>query len=152
MLSMRNQSGFTIPELVVACSVLAAAAVVAGFYMHPRDYSRIDRNAERRLAVAKVMQAIRAYEEENNSLPPSIEAHKRLIGARSNANLCGELVPRYLKSLPSDPLLNQDDISNCTNEDYDTALAISRSADSRSVTVEAPLAEGGAHVTLTYTL
>lgn len=146
MLAMKrlDQRGFTLPELFVATGLIVLLMVPAFFLLHPKDFGAQQRNAQRRLDAAHLLQAINAYQKDNGKLPASITTKPALIGsAQGAANICADLLPRYLKIMPNDPLVRGGSLASCNkaDADYVTGYAISKSSDGVHVTVLATLAE-----------
>jgi hypothetical protein len=103
------------------------------------------RDAERKLEVTRILNAIGAYAADNSgALPAEITTTVRKI-SRSEADLCADLVPVYIPTLPTDPDSGFADIgelseSDCQEYSYDTGYTIIKDSDDK-VTVSAPLAE-----------
>lgn len=138
------QSGFTLPELLVVGGVLLFFLIVGAVLINPKDQSLDMRNAERRLALAEVAQAINRYVDDNGNLPPGISGEEMFIGAgEGEANLCAILVPDYADDLPFDPLSPAlGEATSCPddgNGDYITAYSIKNSDN--EITIAAPLTE-----------
>jgi len=149
-----NQAGFTLPELLVTGGVLVVLVVLASFFLHPQDYSAADRNSQRRLDIAALLQATRAYKADKGDLPPSITTKTQLIGSATNAShLCADLVPGYLNAMPRDPLLGKPaTVSSCNqkNASYTTGFTVIRTKDGQHVMFAALLSEDGAQVSANF--
>jgi hypothetical protein len=137
-----GQDGFTLQELLVTTAVLVAIVVPSTYLAKPKNYGPQQRNAERQVAVAEVIQAIHGYIAQYGSLPNGITKTLLPIGSLSGQlNLCAVLVPQFLKTLPSDPLLGSS-IHCIPKQQYTTGYAIEKTGKGNQVTVAALLSEG----------
>lgn len=151
MVSAPRQHGFTLPELLVASVVLIALLVGVYVLLVPQTYDAQARDAQRRLDLAMIVQAITAYEAENNELPASITEEMLVITSEENeSDLCLDLVPAYLDDMPLDPLagIKEPAGTNCANNEtaYLAAYTVRR-ADGEII-LAAPLSEGGKQITV----
>lgn len=101
----RGEQGFTLPELLVAGVFMLVFIAVLLLIIRPNDYAVERRNAERRLELAQIMQAITQYKTDKGTLPPNLPTDQVPIATdeEGDAGLCGDLVPAYLTDLPHDP-------------------------------------------------
>lgn len=138
-----RQRGFTLPELLVAGGVLALLFVAAAVLLSPATPdTSAQRDTERRLGLARLMQGFAAYYAKNGDFPASVSAEEKFIGAGQNeANLCNQLVPEHINQLPFDPAGGSGTLSSCPAEgqDYTTAYAVK--IDGTTLTLAAPLTE-----------
>jgi prepilin-type N-terminal cleavage/methylation domain-containing protein len=149
-----GQDGFTIPELLVAIGLLVVLLVTAAVLLRTRDFGPEQRNAQRRIDAAQLVRAVAAYQKANGKLPSAVDTKSALIGSASEGavNICADLLPHYLKTMPSDPLVTTPAGSSCdkANAEYVTGYAISKSADGQHFTVIAALAEAKATIAVTH--
>lgn len=138
-----EQSGFTLPELLVVGGVLLIFLIVGAILINPTDRSSHMRNAERRVELAQMAQMINRYVDDNRQLPPGISEEEQFVGAsEGEVDLCAVLVPDYADNLPFDPLSRAlGEATSCPDpgDDYITAYAIKKSDN--TVTIIAPLTE-----------
>ena len=150
-----DHRGFTIPELLVAITLLIAACVGSYYLEKPRNFDVPTRDAARRTAVAHIVQGVTKYYAAHGELPANITTDKKIIGNdKDSADICAALVPAYLKDIPFDPKWGAETVKGaCTapKQQYLTAYLISKSADGKSVTVSAPLHEGPTAISITRT-
>lgn len=148
---VREERGFTLPELIVATVALLLLLIGATLLLRPADYTAQSNDADRRLHIAMLAQGINRYVAEHGQLPADIPTRVTAIGSvEDHYNLCGYLVaPGYLKDIPLDPGIgvktkeggNQGDV-RCTAEgvEHGTGYSIKKERDGK-VTLEAPFAE-----------
>lgn len=138
----KSQNGFTLAELFVV-SILFILLLALGLkVVNPKDYSSVDRDAQRRIAVASIAEGVKAYVAVNGSLPPGITKKSQVIGSFSGElNLCTALVPKYLKQLPIDPTLGR--AVKCFNDDqYISGYSIAATGSGNQVIVKSDGTEG----------
>ncbi len=100
-----RQAGFTFPELLVVSALILVFLGAMLILVRPADYSAVHRNAQRRLGLAQIMQAVVAYKKETGSLPATITTEEKSIATQpTGPSLCEELVPKYIPDLPLDPV------------------------------------------------
>jgi type II secretory pathway pseudopilin PulG len=101
-----RQAGFTVPELIFALIALFVMLTVAGFLLRSQNYQQARYEAEMRLNIATIMQAINRYQADHNgALPEGISEQYAFIGTQDKqVDLCKVLVPQYLKDMPLDSL------------------------------------------------
>jgi len=126
----RDSHGFTIVELlivIVVIAILAAISIVAynGIQQRARDAQRIQ-------DVKTISKALELYYLDNGSLPNSacnlgagckINSSWNTTADTSWSNLEAQLVPKYISSLPKDPLASVADAASIWgghNYDYVT--------------------------------
>jgi type IV pilus assembly protein PilA len=162
-----DQGGFTLIELLVVIGILAILLAITLIAINPNKHFQDARNAKRSSDVSAILDGIYEYESANSgSLPSSLTGlttsateicHETTattncpVGSGDQINLCNDLVPTFLADLPMDPSLASGSSTStaCTTAvTYDTGYKISESSGGR-LTVTAPLAEGGATVSVT---
>jgi type II secretory pathway pseudopilin PulG len=149
----RHERGFTMPELLVVGT--AMLLIIAGMLLllRPTDYTAAKRNAQRRTALAYIMQGVNAYKADNGVLPPHILGEETNIASEEDGtSLCDDLVPTYIEDLPLDPVrgvaLFEGD---CATEDqfYMTGFTVKVDEQGR-VTLKALAAEKDETITITH--
>jgi len=137
-----EENGYTALELLAVGLLLIALIIPSLFLTHPKNYNVQLRNAKREVAIAELMQAIHAYIAHNGSLPSNIPAKMEPIGSAVNqANLCSDLVPTYLHSLPVDPFFGS--VVYCSKEgQYETGIGIQKTGKGNQVTIASLGSEG----------
>jgi prepilin-type N-terminal cleavage/methylation domain-containing protein len=147
-----DQRGFTLPELLVTAGLFVLLLVPVSLLLHPKDFGAQQRNAQRRLDAAQLVRAIAAYQKDNGKLPDAITTKRQLIGSSEGAtNICLDLMPHYLKTMPRDPLAAAQAPSTTCNKadvEYVTGYAVAKTTDGKHVTVTATLAEAKTAITV----
>ncbi|MEN9328376.1 MAG: hypothetical protein RI947_1184 [Candidatus Parcubacteria bacterium] len=130
----------------------------AGLYpVHPENTSpalQKGSNLSRRANLTALMSALQLYIMDNGQTELPISPFPRKI-SKKDVDICPLLVPSYIGALPRDPRQTYDrehpiysggSISAC-GEDYDTGYTIQ--VTDTSITLAAPLAEGGEIISIT---
>jgi type II secretory pathway pseudopilin PulG len=156
---LHRQAGFTLPELFVSVGLVLLILVLLMVFVHPRDYSVQNRNNQRRVDIAQIIQALNRYYAQNGKLPDGLTKDAQFIGnsADDGIDLCKSLVPAFAKELPVDPkdgLKLPTGVCIAPKEDptlyaYESMYSIKR-ADDGTVTVAAPSAEGRQSISLSH--
>lgn len=110
MFTSKNQSGFTLIEMMVVVAVIAViTTVVAVSY---GDAGRQQRNLERQTDLRQLQSAVENYKRKEGVYPDPGCSNN---GWSSESN-CDEYIaglwPEYIGSLPTDPNLNTDSVSS----------------------------------------
>ncbi len=138
-------AGFTLLELIVVVGVVSGLLVLALVFMHPKDMGPAERNAQRQLDTAHLMQVLIRYARDHGGLPKGITDKARVLGTQQGElNLCQSFVPAYLENMPTDPVSGGFLTFGgkvCTDENvfYSTGYTIQQSG--AKVTIAAPDAE-----------
>lgn len=141
MKSARRGEGFTLIELLVVIGILAVLLAITLIAINPaRQFSQAN-NTKRSSDVNAVLNAVGQYAADNKGvLPAGITTTTQTISDTA-ANICGDLVPKYIAALPVDPLTNNGTaITNCSAA-YTTNYTVIKSATDNRITVTAPAAE-----------
>src|ERR1035437_7634975 len=94
-----QSSGFTLIELLVVIAIIGVlSAVVLASLNTAREKAR---DAQRIVNVNQIATAIALYESDNNGVPPGESGVEYVNG---NPNWIPGLAPKYISSVPSDPL------------------------------------------------
>lgn len=146
MKQIKKLSGFTLLEIllvVAAISILAGIVIVA---INPTKQLGDTRNAERRVDVNTILNAVYQYSLDAQALPATITTTSTEVcrtGAASCVGLIDLLVlttnQKYIVSIPIDPQSTSTD---------GAGYFVSKSVNGR-VTVNAPNAEQGAVISVT---
>lgn len=135
----KKNSGFTLIELLVVIGILAILLSIVLIAINPARQFGQANDTKRRSAVTQILNAIGAYAAENQgNLPTEITTADQEI-SDTGADLCAVLVPDYIPALPTDPVLNTADVTNC-GAAYETNYNVVMDANGR-VTVSAPDSE-----------
>lgn len=110
---MSNERGFTLPELVAATVGLVVLFGIAALLLAPATYTNERLDAQRKLDVAAIVQAINRYTTDAGEQPPFIPAEMLVIGNSENEyDLCTVLTSEYIPALPLEPqkgvIVNED--------------------------------------------
>lgn len=148
-MALKQQQGFTLPELLVAGALFGVLAVVAVIFIRPVDYEAARRDAERQAQAAHLAHAIKSYAIDNGKLPEGVTSELTLIGRDEGMlDLCPALEPKYSRDLPVDPAAHIDGAS-CENKDepFITGYAVQVTGN-RQFEVIAPLVEGSSDISI----
>lgn len=124
--------------------VVLAFVAVGLVLIRPADYEAERRNAQRRLDLAALMQAVAAHRQTVGYLPRSLTADEKSIATQDDDSptLCNDLVPVYLTDAPYDPLVGiRVENSSCRAPDQIYITGYTAQADGGRVTLSAPAAE-----------
>mgnify|MGYP001604542036 CR=1 FL=1 len=139
---IKRQKGFTLIEILVVIGILAILFGIALVAINPaRQFSQAN-NTSRRNAVLAILNAVHQYGADNKgALPAGITTTAQTIGnGLGEANICANLVTKYLAALPRDPSVTGGDITDCAAT-HTTGYQVIKSATDNRVTVSAPSAE-----------
>lgn len=146
-LSVNKQSGFTLLEILFVVAAIAILAGIVILAVNPNKQLGDTRNAQRRVDVNTILNAVYQYTIDNNgTLPSSITT--TAIEICKTGGTCTGLIDlsvltaseKYLTSMPADPS------GGCNANGV--CYKIVKSANGR-ITVNAPGAEQGATVSVT---
>ena len=148
-----NKKGFTLLEILL---VVAAIAILAGIVIvaiNPAKQLADTRNAQRRVDVATILNAVYQYYIDAGSLPTDLDAAAadttfEICAANVATSTCGALISlneliyseKYIVDIPSDP--------NGTCATNGVCYTISKSSNNR-ITITAPNQEQGATISVT---
>ncbi len=145
----KNTSGFTLIELLVVIGILLVLLSIVLVAINPlRQFSQAN-NTSRASNINALLNGIHQYGADNRgSMPAGITTSVLTIGT-AGADICSDLVTRYLAALPVDPQTNNGaPITDCTAV-YTTNYTVVKSAADNRITVAAPGAELGLTITVT---
>ncbi|MDO8618386.1 MAG: type II secretion system protein [Candidatus Daviesbacteria bacterium] len=138
MTKIQKQAGFTLIEILVVIGIIAILATIVLIAINPARQFKQARDTQRTSNVNAILNAIGQYIADNKgTIPLSITAIDQDI-SNGAANLCTNLVPKYLPALPFDPSAT---ITDCTSGTYDTKYNVKKDSSSDRITVSAPFGE-----------
>ena len=148
-----KKNGFTLIELIITVTIIAATTVAFLVYLNPTGQLAQSRNSQRSLHLNAILNAVRQNIADNRGAfscavgdIPSTSTKKMAVGA-GNYNIADCLSPVYLYGLPFDPATSTAHYTS--NADYDTGYAIVKNASSGIITLSAPAAELGQNISVT---
>lgn len=98
------------------------------------------RDVQRKTDIQGLFTVLTSYViDHQGKIPSAINERTQRIKT-GEADICRELVPKYLPNLPHDPLTNVVSVIDDCNAPYDTGYAISKDTTG-NITISAPLAE-----------
>lgn len=136
---IRNQKGFTLIEILVVIGLIAILATIVLIAINPARQFKQANDTQRVSNVNAILNAIGQYvADKKGTLPTSITGTATEIGAA----LCGDIVPTYIPSLPTDPNSSSKGASiNCSAITLGAVrYEVIKDSNSR-ITVSAPLTE-----------
>jgi len=141
-------------ELLVVSFFICGLAFLSAFLLHPKNYQVERNNGNRWADIAAIAQAFNRYVAANGSLPAGLPTANAVIGSVTSTNfdLCKILIPTYLKEMPLDPVGGVDlSATTCADSGGLYLSGYGLRASGRTVTVEAPHAEGHVKISITRT-
>lgn len=100
-LNLKQTSGFTLIEILVVIGLIALLAAIVIIAINPARQFAQGRNTQRTSNVNTILNAIGQYAADHRgNIPPAIPATPDTIDA---ADLCADIMPTYVPSLPTDP-------------------------------------------------
>ena len=140
--------GFTLLEILLAVAAIGILTGIVIIAINPDKQLGDNRNAQRRVDVRTILNAVYQYSlDNNNSLPTDITIADTGICLDTGrctglVKLSDDLAPAYIVSLPVDP-------SVMATAGIATGYTISKNTATGRVTVTAPKAENSASINLT---
>src|SRR3989304_5921113 len=103
----KKESGFTLIELLVVIGILAILLSIVLIAINPARQFGQANDTRRRSEVTQILNAIGAYAADNRGvLPAGISALADDTAteiSETGADICADLVPKYIPALPQDP-------------------------------------------------
>lgn len=127
----------TLLLLIGGISVVLAILIITA---KPVEQISQINNSKRTTDTIKILNAIHQYIADNKGaspkgMPMPGEAPKNI--SQNGANICSSLVPKYLPSFPSDPIIQNSELSlNCL-PGYDTGYTVSVGYNDNRITISA---------------
>jgi prepilin-type N-terminal cleavage/methylation domain-containing protein len=101
---MRNERGFTLPELMVVTAIVLLILGTSMLLLRSKDYTAANQDAERQLHIATIAQALSKYKGKNGSFPADLPKERTEIGSVEDSyDLCKTLFPAFIKEMPLNP-------------------------------------------------
>ncbi len=158
--SVTDESGFTLPELIVVLAVLLVGVAITVFALRPTDYTIDDTMAERRTRAASLVQALVRYRQDTGAWPQGIGPEVKTLGneEKPQVDLCPVLVPKYIDDIPVDPLIGYKltpDQTSFTGDPctagiiYTSAFTVWTSKDGQQITVRAQGIDDASEIKIT---
>lgn len=140
--------GFTLIELLVVIGILAILLSIVLIAINPGRQFNQANNTKRRSDTTALLNSISQYgADHHGTLPTGITTTAAEISS-TGADICGQIMPTYIPSLPVDPETNNGTpVIDCTGA-YATGYNVVIDADNR-VTVSAPGAKLGEVIAIT---
>jgi type IV pilus assembly protein PilA len=144
-----TRAGFTLLEILLVVAAIAILAGIVIFAVNPRKQLADTRNAQRRVDVNTILNAVHQYALDNNGAYPSgLSTGTTFEICKTDAQSCSGFLDlaslttnaKYLTAMPIDP-------SGTT--DNGTRYSITVEATSNRVTVTAPNAENNTTISVT---
>lgn len=143
MLSTRASRGFTLIEILIVIGLIAILAAIVLVAVNPARQFAQANNTQRNSNVNALLNAIGQYiVDHKGAIPASITA-SAVEMKTGGADICADIVPTYLPSLPVDPKTGS--YTDCTS--YATGYTVAKDPDNR-ITVAAPAAELGSTISI----
>jgi hypothetical protein len=130
-------------KLFLPLRILTIAAILLTIVLLIINPSRIqvrERNSLRRTDIQVILQKIRNFEKDYKKLPGNISElptgqEFQIRSGQGGADICHDLVPKYLSFLPSDPVYKLREITNCDNYNSGYLLTYGSKEDATSQTI-----------------
>jgi len=111
--------GFTLVEIIVVISLITVLATLAFIAINPQKNFADQRNATRESAINEILGAVNRYITAGNPLSelglvPTCPSTAYIGTNAKLINLKAELVPQYISTIPTDPLVGTDNDSGYT--------------------------------------
>lgn len=132
------QKGFTLIEILVVIGMIALLAAIVIVAINPARQFAQGRNTQRNSNVNTILNGIGQFTADNKGvLPSGITTSKLYIEKTGGADLCSDLMPTYIASLPVDPSATSTAAVVDCSTSYDTGYTVQKDVQNR-ITVCAP--------------
>ena len=133
MNKVNKNKGFTLIEILVVIGIIAILATIVIIAINPARQFKQAHDTQRVSNVNAILNAIGQYVADNKgSLPAAITTTATDV-SKAGIDICTNLVPTYIASLPFDPTTGN--YTDCGT--YDTGYKVSKDATTGRVTVTA---------------
>lgn len=130
--------GFTLIELLVVIGVLGILLAITLIAINPTRQLSQANNTKRASDVNTILAAVNEYITDNmGNVPPGIPMDTAQEISNTGANICDDLVPKYIPSFPRDPSLGKTPIEPPCPSIYSTLYKIFKSTVDGRITVSA---------------
>ena len=145
--NFNNKSGFTLLEILLVVAAIGILAGIVIFAINPAKQLADTRNAQRKVDVNTILNALSQYAIDHNGTLPEDITTSSLEICKTDVVVCGDLVDlseltlhgKYLMSLPVDPIAPEGDR---------TGYFVLKDSYSH-ITVSAPYAEQNVTISVT---
>ena len=148
--ALRVSRGFTLIELLVVIGILAVLLAITLIAINPARQFAQANNTKRTSDVNAILNAINQYMADNKgNVPTGITTTAQEI-SNTAANICVDLVTRYMAALPSDPKdgVPAGSVTTC-GATYSTKYRVVKNSTDNRITVDAMNPELSATITVT---
>lgn len=150
---MKNKKGgFTLIEILVVIGIVAILAAIVLIAINPARQFAQANDTQRRSNVNAILNAIGQYISDNKGTVPDSgdmsTTAKEIKSGSGGVDLCADLVPKYLPSLPVDPD-NGSAVTEANCGSYSTGYSISKATSTDRITVSATSQVDGSTISVT---
>lgn len=139
--SHKRHVGFTLIEVLIVIGIIAVLAAIVLIAVSPQRQFAQANNAQRSANVNAILNAIGQYIVDNKGDISGLDITTSLQEiSTAGADICDELVPKYISALPADPTKPDQSIVEGECDSYALGYSVERDSGNR-ITVSAPSAE-----------
>ncbi len=130
----KSVRGFTLIEILIVIGIIAILAGVVLVAINPARQFAQANNSQRTSNVNAILNAVGQYIADTKGALPSEITTSTTTLSKAGIDLCNELVPNYLPSLPVDPTITTGAVTDCASN-YNTNYGVVRDANNRVTVV-----------------